>query len=64
MDEILATTDLEEKAPLYEEFQRKLVEDPPYLYLFRQHSIYGISNRLNWSPNDYQYMLAYEMSVN
>ena len=64
VDEILATVDLEEKGVLYEEFQHKLVEDPPYLYLFRQHSIYGISNRLNWSPSDYQYMLAYEMSVN
>lgn len=63
VDKILATTDLKAKAPLYEEFQKKLVEDPPFLYLFQLESIYGISNRVEWSPSNTQFMLAKEMRL-
>ena len=61
--EILALTDADAKIPLYEELQKKLVEDPPYLYLFQLNSIYAMSSRLDWDVNTNCYILAFDMAV-
>ena len=63
VDQILATTTLAEKDPLYAQMQQMLVDNPPYLYLFQQGSIYAMSSRLDWSPVTTQFLLAREMSV-
>ena len=63
VDQILATTTLAEKDPLYAQMQQMLVDNPPYLYLFQQGSIYATSSRLDWSPVTTQFLLAREMSV-
>ena len=61
--EILALHDEEAKIPLYQELQQKLVDDPPFLYLFQQNSIYAISSRLDWDVNSNCYILAFDMAV-
>ncbi len=63
VDKILTETDPNVKKSLYLEFQKKLVEDPPYIYLFQQESIYGVGEKLDWSPSDYQMVLAREMKL-
>ena len=60
-DKILAIGKLEDRADLYLELQQKLVDDPPYLYLWQLESIYGVSNRLNWDPNSFMYIEAFDM---
>lgn len=62
-DEILAIDTEADRIPLYEELQKKLVEDPPYMYLFQMESIYGVSSRVNWVPAEHMYTLAYDMGV-
>ena len=61
--EILALHDEEAKIPLYQELQQKLVDDPPFLYLFQQNSIYAVSSRLDWDVNSNCYILAFDMAV-
>ena len=61
--EILALHDEEAKIPLYQELQQKLVDDPPFLYLFQLNSIYAISSRLDWDVNSNCYILAFDMAV-
>lgn len=60
-DEILAIGNPSERGELYLELQKKLIEDPSYLYMFQMESIYGISNRLDWDPNAFMYTEAYDM---
>ena len=64
IDEILACTTMEEKAPLHQELQQMLIDNPPFLYLFQLGSIYAISSRVDWSASGTQYILAKEMKVN
>ncbi len=63
VDKIVATIKLADKAPLLKELQKKLVEDPPFIYLFQLGSIYATTARLDWSTAQTQYILAAEMKV-
>lgn len=63
IDEILSLDSHEERAPLLVEMQHKLIDDPPFLYLFQMSLIYATNDRINWDANDFQYMLAYEMKL-
>lgn len=60
-DQILAIGNPEERADLYLELQKKLIEDPPYLYQWQMESIYGVSSRINWDPNAFMYIEAFDM---
>lgn len=62
-DQILAIGNPEERADLYLELQKKLVEDPPYLYQWQVESIYGVSTRINWDPNAFMYIEAFDMQA-
>lgn len=61
--QILDTPLTVDRIPLIKELQKKLVEDPPYLYLFQIESIYGVSNRLDWTPDEHMYIEAFDMDV-
>ena len=63
VDEIIATTDPAKKETLFVEFQNKLIDDPPYLYLFQQESIYGVGEKLDWSPSDHYMILGRELKL-
>ena len=64
IDEILACTTMEEKAPLHQELQQMLIDNPPFLYLFQLGSIYAISSRVDWSASGTQFILAKQIKVN
>ena len=61
VEEILSITDA--KIPLYHELQEKLINDPPYLYLFQLNSIYAVSSRMDWDVNSNCYAMAFDMKV-
>lgn len=60
-DQILAIGDPEDRADLYMEIQKKLIEDPPYLYQWQAEAIYGVSTRIDWEPNAFMYIEAFDM---
>ncbi len=61
--ELIATPDNETRKDIILEIQKKLIEDPPFIYLYQQGLIYGINNRVEWNPGEHFYILANDMSV-
>lgn len=52
----------EERAAVAQELQELLYEDCPYIYLWQQVDIYGISEDLNWEPRLDQYVLGKDIT--
>ena len=60
----LATTfDLVERAELIQSLDRLAFEEAPWLFLWRQPSLYGASNRLNWQPRRDEYIFLWDASI-
>lgn len=60
----LATTfDLVERAELIQTLDRLAFEEAPWLFLWRQPSLYGASNRLNWQPRRDEYIFLWDASI-
>lgn len=63
VNKILSETTKEGRAPYLAEIQKKMVEDPAALYLFRLYDIYAVSSNIDWSPDDHYSMLVKDMSI-
>lgn len=50
IEEAAATVDVERRYQLYGEIQRYIRDAAPYVFLYDQFDIYGISNRVSWTP--------------
>lgn len=50
IEEAAATVDEEERLALYREIQQYIRDQAPYIFLYDQYDIYGISNRVDWEP--------------
>lgn len=44
-------------------FQKAILADPPFIYLFAYKDLYGVSNRLNWKPRTDETIDMYEASL-
>lgn len=63
IDNILAEHDSAKKTELLKTFQNMLVDDPPFLCLYQLVNIYGLSNRIDWNPDDYYSLLAKDIKL-
>lgn len=45
-------------------FQKAILANPPFIYLFAYKDIYGVSKRLNWRPRSDETIDMYEASLN
>ena len=59
----LRVTDGDERVAVAQELQEYLYEDCPYIFLWQQMDIYGVSNTLNWTPRLDQYILACDIML-
>lgn len=57
------TVDPEEHVSLLQELERVIYEDPPFLFLYAQEDLYGVSDRLVWEPRSDELIYMYEAEV-
>jgi len=63
IDEARSEMDPEMRAQMYVDIQHMIYEDPPIIFLYVQADLYGVNNRLEWSPRRDQYVLGTEIKV-
>ncbi len=63
VEKLLAETTEEGRAPYIAEIQKKMVEDPAALYLFRLYDIYAVSGNIDWNPDEHYAMVVKEMKL-
>ena len=63
IEKLLAETTEEGRAPYIAEIQKKMVEDPAALYLFRLYDIYAVSGNIDWNPDEHYSMIVKEMKL-
>lgn len=62
--EQLATTfDEDERLALIHELDELAYEQAPWLFLWRQPSLYGVSERLNWEPRRDEYIFLWDATL-
>ncbi|SFR93952.1 peptide/nickel transport system substrate-binding protein [Halomicrobium zhouii] len=68
VDQVMADAqsepDAEERESLLQEANQLLHEQAPWVYLNRQYSVYGVSNRVDWQARSDERIDAYAMSPN
>lgn len=52
------------RADLYGQVQELLIEEAPFIFLYQNPDVYGVSDRVNFSPRLDQYVIGHELSVN
>jgi peptide/nickel transport system substrate-binding protein len=58
LDKAVAVVDPKSRQAGFYQLQRKIQEAAPWIFLWQQHDLYGVSNRLDWTPRaDEQYYL-------
>lgn len=63
IDEANVTIDAGRQQEIVSEIQAKMLEDPPFIFLFAYEDIYGVSDQLNWEPRSDEAISAYEASL-
>lgn len=63
LDAARVETDPQKRLKLYEQAQKKIYEESPIIPLYQQVDIYGVNERLQWTPRADERILAYEMDV-
>jgi peptide/nickel transport system substrate-binding protein len=67
VDELTAqaasTLDDDQHADLLGQVQEEIREDPPFIFLFAYEDLYGVSNRLEWTPRSDELIYLFEASL-
>ena len=66
MDELIAQlriTDGDERVTVAEKLQAYIYEQCPYVFLWQQMDIYGVADRISWTPRLDQYILGTDMKL-
>ncbi len=58
-----STADLRKHAEYLAQMEQLIYQDPPFVFLFAQKDLYGVSTRLNWQPRQDEIIFMYEASV-
>jgi peptide/nickel transport system substrate-binding protein len=64
VDATLQETDETTRNAGFKEIQSYLMAETPLIFLYQAEDIYGVANRLTWSPRTDQYILGYFMRLN
>lgn len=62
-ERLSATFDLDERAALIQELDALAFEEAPWLFLWRQPSLYGVASELNWEPRRDEYIFLWDASL-
>jgi peptide/nickel transport system substrate-binding protein len=58
-----STADLRRHTQYLQQMEELIYQDPPFIFLFAQKDLYGVSNRLNWEPRQDEVIFMYEGAV-
>jgi peptide/nickel transport system substrate-binding protein len=58
-----STADLRKHMDYLRQIEQLIYQDPPFIFLFAQKDLYGVSNRLNWEPRQDEIIFMYEAAV-
>lgn len=61
--EARATLDMNRRLELYNRAAEIAHEDAPWIYLWNQEDLYGVSNQLDWKPVSFERIWLYEASL-
>ncbi len=50
------TIDPTKRQALYDEIQQDILEESPWIFLWQQHDIYGVSNGVDWKPRPDEFL--------
>jgi peptide/nickel transport system substrate-binding protein len=62
--EARATVDQDRRAELYAEALQIVRDEAPWIFLYQQEDIYGVSNRVNWTPRPDELIWAFDVDWN
>ena len=57
------TTDQEKRDDYYQEAVELVQKQAPCIFLYKQPVLYGMSDRLNWTPRSDEFLWMYDASV-
>ena len=63
IDEASETVDQDKQDALISQIEKKMLEQAPFIYLYAQVDLYGVSNRINWEPKMDESIDMYTASV-
>jgi len=58
-----STADLRKHVEYLQQIEQLIHQDPPFIFLFAQKDLYGVSNRLSWEPRQDEIIFMYEAAV-
>lgn len=58
-----STADLRRHTQYLQQMEELIYQDPPFIFLFAQKDLYGVSTRLNWEPRQDEVIFMYEASL-
>jgi peptide/nickel transport system substrate-binding protein len=59
----MAEYDLDRRKAILAEIQQKVRDDAPWIFLFDNMDVYGMSARIDWTPRPDEMVWAYEIAV-
>lgn len=63
IDEASETIDQDKQDALISQIEKKMLEEAPFIYLYAQVDLYGVSNRINWKPQMSETINLYNASI-
>lgn len=63
IEEAGSSMDVNKRIELHQEIQKYIYEECPVIFLYVSHDIYGVNNRIDWTPRRDQYVLGAEIKV-
>ena len=63
IEEAAVTLDEKKRNQLYSEAQKILMDDCPDLYCYALEDVYGISDRIEWTPRTDEYLFQKDIAI-
>jgi peptide/nickel transport system substrate-binding protein len=63
MDEARSVIDSDTRMDLYEQIQRMILEDPPWVFMYQEKQFYGLSDKVTWGPRADSLLNLYRVAV-
>lgn len=63
VEEARATLDTKRRQELYTKVQERIKDSAPWIFMFQQVDVYGVSNSVEWKPRSDELSWLYDASV-
>jgi peptide/nickel transport system substrate-binding protein len=64
IEDARSTIDQDERIEKHKAIQQYIYDQAPAIFLYVANDIYGVNNRVDWTPRRDQYVLGVDMQVN